>query len=83
MKKAIVYISCSDNDPEIVGSYQSLDGCSICYLKELKSIAKCTCTVDETTGWTAVKCCNICGNPIESFWINQQIEDDNMNFLGH
>ena len=29
---------------------------------------KCKCTPDETTGWTEVKCCNICGNPIEDFW---------------
>ena len=29
---------------------------------------KCTCTVDETTGWTHVKCCNICGKPVEDFW---------------
>lgn len=25
----------------------------------------CACSVDETTGWTMVKCCNICGNPLK------------------
>jgi len=25
----------------------------------------CTCSVDETTGWTTVKCCNICGKPLK------------------
>lgn len=29
---------------------------------------KCKCTPDETTGWTEVKCCNICGKPVEEFW---------------
>lgn len=29
---------------------------------------KCKCTPDETTGWTEVKCCNICGKPVEDFW---------------
>lgn len=29
---------------------------------------KCKCTPDETTGWTQVKCCNICGKPVEDFW---------------
>lgn len=28
----------------------------------------CTCTEDETTGTTQVKCCNICGKPTEKFW---------------
>ena len=28
----------------------------------------CSCTPDETTGTTTVKCCNICGKPAESFW---------------
>lgn len=29
---------------------------------------KCKCIPDETTGWTSVKCCNICGKPVEDFW---------------
>lgn len=29
----------------------------------------CTCKVEETTGWTTVKCCNVCGLPIpEEIW---------------
>lgn len=26
--------------------------------------SNCTCKAEETTGWTTVKCCNICGKPI-------------------
>ena len=29
-------------------------------------VTDCACSVDETTGWTTVKCCNICGKPIKS-----------------
>ena len=25
----------------------------------------CKCTVEETTGWTKVRCCNICGKPLK------------------
>jgi len=32
----------------------------------LSVVSKCACSVDETTGWTEVKCCNICGKPIKS-----------------
>lgn len=38
------------------------------YRKELEKPVynnNCRCTVDETTGWTSVKCCNICGKPIK------------------
>lgn len=28
-------------------------------------VSNCTCGVELTTGWTEVKCCNICGKPIE------------------
>lgn len=31
----------------------------------LPHVSNCTCGVEETTGWTEVKCCNICGKPIE------------------
>lgn len=30
-----------------------------------KAKEHCTCGVEETTGWTEVKCCNICGKPIQ------------------
>lgn len=26
---------------------------------------QCKCTQDQTTGWSEVKCCNICGLPIQ------------------
>lgn len=26
------------------------------------------CTCKETTGTTQVKCCNLCGKPVEKFW---------------
>jgi len=29
------------------------------------AVSNCTCGVEVTTGWTEVKCCNICGKPIE------------------
>lgn len=29
---------------------------------------KCKCTPDETTGWTEIKCCNVCGKPVQDFW---------------
>lgn len=29
-----------------------------------KAKDNCTCEIEETTGWTEVKCCNVCGNPI-------------------
>lgn len=29
-------------------------------------MSNCKCTPDETTGWTTVKCCNICGKPLEA-----------------
>ena len=35
---------------------------------------KCKCKVEETTGWTTVKCCNICGLPIQSEQWNFRIE---------
>lgn len=28
-------------------------------------VNNCACSVDETTGWTQVKCCNICGRPLK------------------
>jgi len=28
-------------------------------------VTDCACSVDETTGWTTVKCCNICGRPLK------------------
>lgn len=31
----------------------------------LSAVSNCACSVDETTGWTEVKCCNICGKPIK------------------
>jgi len=34
---------------------------------------KCKCLKENWTGWTTVKCCNLCGNPIEKFWDNQQV----------
>ena len=42
-------------------------------IEELKNLliqraSHCTCTPDETTGTTSVKCCNICGKPAEDFW---------------
>lgn len=30
-----------------------------------KSIGVCECSVEETTGWTQIKCCNICGFPVK------------------
>ena len=33
---------------------------------------KCKCLKENWIGWTTVKCCNLCGNPIEKFWDNQQ-----------
>jgi len=26
---------------------------------------QCKCTVEQTTGWTTVKCCNCCGLPVQ------------------
>jgi hypothetical protein len=31
----------------------------------LPQVSNCTCGIEVTTGWTEVKCCNICGKPIE------------------
>lgn len=31
----------------------------------LQNVSHCACSVDETTGWTQVKCCNICGKPLK------------------
>jgi len=33
---------------------------------------KCKCLKENWIGWTTVKCCNLCGNPIEKFWEKQQ-----------
>ena len=47
----------------------------------IKQSKNCQCTAEETTGWTVVKCCNICGLPIkgeiwdfENGWINADFE---------
>jgi hypothetical protein len=34
----------------------------------------CTCSDEKSTGWTTVKCCNICGNPVEdeSWFLNNE-----------
>ena len=37
-------------------------------LLDLFGVSHCACTPDETTGSTAVQCCNICGKPTESWW---------------
>lgn len=34
----------------------------------LQRVSHCACSPDETTGTTAVQCCNICGKPTEKFW---------------
>lgn len=34
----------------------------------LQRVNHCACSPDETTGTTAVQCCNICGKPTEKFW---------------
>lgn len=31
----------------------------------LAGVSHCACSVEETTGWTMVKCCNICGKPLK------------------
>ena len=41
----------------------------------------CKCTVEETTGWTEVKCCNNCGNPVEDFWNVSELDNGNPNQL--
>lgn len=38
--------------------------------------SQCKCTPDETTGWTTVKCCNICGKPVEDFWCVPELIDN-------
>ena len=39
----------------------------------------CKCTVEETTGWTEVKCCNICGKSVEDFWtVPKLIENETL-----
>lgn len=35
-------------------------------MTDKQSNTKCKCTTEETTGWSTVKCCNICGLPIQS-----------------
>jgi len=36
---------------------------------------QCKCTEEDTSGWTTVKCCNICGLPIQSqVWDFVQVE---------
>ena len=35
---------------------------------KLEIMTKCRCTVEETTGWTTVRCCNVCGKSVEDFW---------------
>ncbi|MFA5715200.1 MAG: hypothetical protein WC998_05645 [Candidatus Paceibacterota bacterium] len=34
---------------------------------------QCSCG-DKSTGWTEIKCCNICGLPTEKFWIHGAID---------
>lgn len=36
------------------------------YLVNLLSEKVCNCSVDETTGNSKIKCCNICGKPLKS-----------------
>lgn len=36
-------------------------------LNKLKNI-KCTCPEENQTGTSTVKCCNVCGLPVEEFW---------------
>jgi len=36
--------------------------------KFMKNIG-CKCKEEDKHGWTEVKCCNLCGLPIEEFWI--------------
>ena len=35
---------------------------------KLAIMTGCKCTVEETTGWTTVRCCNVCGESVEDFW---------------
>lgn len=28
----------------------------------------CGCNNEQKTGWTKIKCCNVCGKPDEEFW---------------
>jgi hypothetical protein len=39
---------------------------------------KCNCTPEETTGWTTVKCCNICGLPIQAEVWDFETKNDGM-----
>ena len=41
-------------------------------------MSKCTCTPEETTGWTTVKCCNICGLPIQAEVWDFETKNDGM-----
>ena len=39
----------------------------------------CKCKVDETTGWTTVRCCNVCGKSVENFWyVPKSIENETL-----
>lgn len=47
-----------------------------------KKNKNCNCTVEETTGWTTVKCCNICGLPIKGeVWDFEQLWMDAKDLL--
>ena len=53
--------------------YMKLNCKSLSDILALYSLLKgkpinCNCTHEETTGWTTVKCCNICGKPIMGEW---------------
>ena len=48
------------------------DDCPI--VEEQEESPNCTCSDEETTGWTTVKCCNICGKPIKGeLWQSGEI----------
>jgi hypothetical protein len=36
-----------------------------------KIISSQHCSCKDSTGWTEIKCCNICGKPTEKFWIKK------------
>ena len=38
-------------------------------LKKVINESGCKCTEETRTGTTKVECCNICGKPVEAFWL--------------
>ena len=45
-------------------------------LKKVINESGCKCTEETRTGTTKVECCNICGKPVEAFWLKQGFKTD-------